>query len=54
MNPKIKPDDPTQAAAFRKAARELGCDESEDRFKDALRTVAKTKPPEKPSKGKPR
>jgi hypothetical protein len=38
-------DDRKQVAAFRKAARELGCDESEDRFKDALRAVAKHKPP---------
>jgi hypothetical protein len=33
-----------QSAAFRKAARELGCDDNEDRFRDALRTVAKAKP----------
>jgi hypothetical protein len=33
-----------QAAAFRKAARELGGDENEERFKDALRTIAKAKP----------
>jgi hypothetical protein len=33
-----------QAAAFRKAARELGADESEERFQQALRTVAKHKP----------
>jgi hypothetical protein len=33
-----------QVAAFRKAARELGCDENEERFKEALRTVAKAKP----------
>jgi len=33
-----------QIAAFRKAARELGCDESEEKFKDALRTLAKAKP----------
>jgi hypothetical protein len=39
-----------QVAAFRKAARELGCDESEDRFRDALRTVAKHKPQSRPSK----
>jgi hypothetical protein len=31
-------------AAFKKAARELGCDESEERFQEALRTVAKQKP----------
>jgi hypothetical protein len=33
-----------QRAAFKKAARELGCDESEERFQEALRTVAKQKP----------
>jgi hypothetical protein len=33
-----------QAAAFRKAARELGCDDNEGRFQAALRTVAKHKP----------
>jgi hypothetical protein len=39
-----------QAAAFRKAARELGADESEDQFKDVLRTIAKTKPQPQPPK----
>jgi hypothetical protein len=33
--------DKAQVAAFRKAARELGCDESEERFQEALRKVAK-------------
>jgi hypothetical protein len=37
-----KPD--KQLAAFRKAAREAGCDDNEERFQDALRTVAKAKP----------
>jgi hypothetical protein len=32
-----------QAAAFRKAARELGADKSEERFQDALRKIAKHK-----------
>jgi hypothetical protein len=42
------PNDREQAKAFRKAARELGADTSEDRFKDVLRTIAKAKPaPEK-------
>jgi hypothetical protein len=36
--------DKSQARAFRKAARDLGCDDNEERFKDALRTVAKAKP----------
>ena len=35
---------PRQVEAFRKAARELGCDDSEDRFQAALRTIAKHKP----------
>jgi hypothetical protein len=33
-----------QVKQFRKAARELGCDESEARFQEALRTIAKQKP----------
>jgi hypothetical protein len=36
-----------QLAAFRKATRDLGCDDNEERFKDALRTVAKAKPKDK-------
>jgi hypothetical protein len=40
--------DKQQVAAFRKAARELGCDSDEGQFQDALRTIAKAKPsPEK-------
>jgi hypothetical protein len=38
-----------QVKAFRKAARELGCDESEERFQEALRAVAKQKPKGKAS-----
>lgn len=45
---KLKPDD--QAKAFRKAARELGCDSDEGQFQNALRTIAKAKP--SPEKGK--
>jgi hypothetical protein len=43
---KAQPEDENkqQVAAFRKAARQLGCDETEDRFKDALRAVSKAKP----------
>jgi hypothetical protein len=37
-------DQKAQSAAFRKAARELGCDDSEERFQEALRTIAKPKP----------
>jgi hypothetical protein len=36
----------TQSEQFVKAARELGCDESEERFNDALKAVAKHKPRE--------
>ena len=43
-SPMPKSDDNKQAAAFRKAARELGADASDERFKDVLRTVAKAKP----------
>jgi hypothetical protein len=44
----LKPDPKAkrQIAAFRKAARELGCNESEEKFQDALRTIAKQKPKE--------
>lgn len=44
MVAKTKPDDKKQAAIFRKAARELGADKSEERFKETLRTLAKAKP----------
>jgi hypothetical protein len=37
-----KPED--QMKAFRKAARELGADKSEERFQSALRAVAKARP----------
>jgi hypothetical protein len=33
-----------QIAAFRKAANELGCDDSEEMFQDVLRKLAKAKP----------
>ena len=40
--------DKQQLRAFRKAVRELGADQSDERFKDALRKIAKAKPqPEK-------
>ena len=44
--------DRKQTAAFRKAARELGCDDNEEQFKEALRTVAKHKPQSEIKKGK--
>jgi hypothetical protein len=37
-----------QIRDFRKAAKELGADESEERFKETLRTLAKHKPQPKP------
>jgi hypothetical protein len=37
-------DQKDQFRAFRKAARELGCEPDEKRFQDALRMVAKAKP----------
>jgi hypothetical protein len=37
-------DDKSQVKAFRKAARELGCEDNEEQFRDALRVVAKRKP----------
>jgi hypothetical protein len=39
--------DKSQVRAFRKAARELGCDESEKRFQETLRALGKRKPPAK-------
>jgi hypothetical protein len=43
-----------QVKAFRKAARQLGCDQDEGRFQDALRKVAKHKPSERPEGKKAR
>lgn len=45
---KMLPSDQDQAKAFRKAARELGADENEDRFKETLRQIAKKKTREEP------
>jgi hypothetical protein len=39
-----------QIKQFRKAARELGCDENEGRFKEALRVVARQKPSPQPKR----
>jgi hypothetical protein len=36
--------DSAQIRAFHKAARQLDADESDERFKDALRKIAKAKP----------
>lgn len=50
--PKLANDPATQADRFREAARELGCDESEERFDAALGKIVKHKPPpdDKPTK----
>ncbi len=39
-----KPPDKPQFDRFRDAARELGCDESEERFREIVRKVAKAPP----------
>jgi hypothetical protein len=54
MAGKSEKDATKQVEAFRKAARDLGCDDDEGRFKDALRRVGKAKPaaaPDKPKRG---
>jgi hypothetical protein len=53
---KTKDDPKSQVAAFRKAARELGCDESEERFQETLRALGRAKPqsPHKGSRQKPK
>ena len=42
-HPKNPTKDTDQIKAFRKAAREAGCDDNEEQFQDALRKVAKAK-----------
>ena len=45
-NPESRTD---QAERFRQAARELGCDDDDERFKERVRKLVKHKPaPEKP------
>lgn len=39
-------DDQTQREKFERAARDLDCDESEERWDATLKKVAKQKPPE--------
>ncbi len=41
---KAKHDPNDQVKAFRNAARELGCDDNEERFQEILRTIGKQKP----------
>lgn len=43
--------DKSQLAAFRKAARDLGADESKEGFENVLRTLAKAKPSPENTKG---
>lgn len=41
--PKAKEHNQSQAERFKEAARELGCDEDETRFEEALKRVARHK-----------
>lgn len=43
-------DDQTQRDKFEQAARELECDESEERWDETLKKVAKQKPDSEPPK----
>jgi hypothetical protein len=57
MKPKTKPlPSENQLAKFKKAAREIGCDEDEAAFEERLRRIAKAPPPtdHKPKKKKSR
>ncbi len=47
-----KHDDPEQSKRFIEAARELGCDDSEERFIETARRVASAPPTPGPSKAK--
>lgn len=42
--------DQTQVDKFKQAARDLGCDESEEAFDEKLRAIAKQKPKEPPKR----
>ena len=44
----------TQTDKFKQAARELGCDESEERFNENLKRIAKAKPKDGEKAGKPK
>jgi hypothetical protein len=44
--------DKSQLAAFRKAAREIGADASDERFRETLRTLAKHRKPQPQPKNK--
>lgn len=49
-NPRGNRDSEVQFEEFRKAARELGCDEDESRFDAALGKIARHKPQPAPTK----
>ena len=42
----------SQADKFKEAARELGCDDSEERFEEALRKIGRKRPAEPGGKPK--
>ena len=42
--------DKSQPECFKAAARELGCDDSEERFVETVRKIAKAPPQHKPTK----
>jgi len=50
MQKKSEKSGKSQVRAFRKAARELGCEDNEEQFKEALRKLAKAKPQPQPKK----
>jgi hypothetical protein len=43
----------SQSERFKQAARELGCDDSEERFRELVQKLARAGPQHKPTKGKP-
>ena len=47
-----KPDDPEQSKRFIEAAKELECDDSEERFIETVRKVASAPPAPGPSKAR--
>lgn len=53
MSQRAKSANPTdQSERFKQAARELGCDDSEERFGELVTKLAKAGPQHKPSKAK--
>jgi hypothetical protein len=48
-----KKHDESQSERFKQAARELGCDDSEERFGELVQKLAKAGPQHKPTKAKP-